>query len=161
MSQRWFWSLCLCARNVLVKMAKSFLKSDQLAFLYDLTCLGICLMRPRLTLISWNTISWSDVPNPGNVLVSWTWLSMLVRYKLSIFSCCFGWGFWPFVRDCDLSCFQWNCHTDLHVSDGDSFDQFMSGKLKSPRIYMWLFCGIFSTDDHNSFSECSSCSCGL
>ena len=23
-----------------------------LAFLYDLTCLGICLMRPRLTLIS-------------------------------------------------------------------------------------------------------------
>jgi len=52
MSQRWFGSLCLCAMNVLVKMAKSFLKSYQLAFLNDLTCLGFCLMRPRLTLIS-------------------------------------------------------------------------------------------------------------
>ena len=32
------------------------------------TCPGFCLMRPRLTLISWNTISCSNVPNPGNVL---------------------------------------------------------------------------------------------
>jgi len=82
MSQRWFGSLCLCAINVLVKMAKSFLKSDQLDVLYDLTCLGFCLMRPRLTLISWNTISWSGVPYPGNVLVSWTWLGMLVSKKI-------------------------------------------------------------------------------
>jgi len=42
MSRRWFGSSCVV--NMLVKMAKSFLKSDQLAFLYDLACLGFGLM---------------------------------------------------------------------------------------------------------------------
>jgi len=44
MFHRWFGSLCVYVVNMLVKMAKFFLKSDQLALLYELTFLGFCLI---------------------------------------------------------------------------------------------------------------------
>jgi len=161
MSQRWFGSLCLCAMNVLVMMAKSFLKSDQLAFLYDLTCLRFCLMRPRLTLISWNTISWSDVPNPGNVLVSWTWLCLLVRnkssmllFRVGILNICSSVIYHVFsesvIHFFKSTCVWWWLIRPVHVWE-----------IKISKNPYVTVCGIFSTDDHNSFSECSSCSCGL
>ena len=141
-------------------MAKPFLKSDQLAFLYDLTCLGFCLMRPRLTLVSWNTILWSDVPNPGNVLVSWTWLGMLVRNKYVLVS---GGDFDHLfeiviydvfseivIQIFESACVWWWLIRPIHVWEIKTF--------KNPHVtVLW----IFSTDDHNSFIECSSCSCGL
>jgi len=99
-------------------------------------------MRPRLSLISWNTISWSGEPNPGNIwfhelhLVYWWEINKYVNvagvnfdhlFKIVIYH--------VFVKVTYSS-------LDLHASNGDSFDQFLSGRLKSPIIHMWLYCGM-------------------